>query len=119
MYNLGVAYEQGHGVAQNDSEAVRWFRAAAEGGETRGMSNLGFMYDAGRGVSRNAREAARWVLQAERFGDRRFREHVSDWHPETRIEVQRQLRDAGHYTGALDGSFDPASMAALRAYAGE
>jgi len=37
-------------VAQNDLEAARWFRKAAEQGNTCALANMGSMYMEGRGV---------------------------------------------------------------------
>jgi len=34
QYNLGVMYSKGEGVAQNDQEAVKWYRLAAEQGHS-------------------------------------------------------------------------------------
>ena len=35
QFNLGTCYEEGTGVRQDDTEAVKWFRLAAEGGYER------------------------------------------------------------------------------------
>ena len=43
-------YRKGEGVPENDAEAVKWYRLAAEQGGARAQSNLGFMYETGRGV---------------------------------------------------------------------
>lgn len=67
--NLGVMYEQGHGVLQDYAEAVRWYRAAAEQGYARAQGNLGFMYAKGQGVAQDYAEAVRWYLMAADQGD--------------------------------------------------
>ena len=54
----------GRGVAKNYSEAMRFFRKAADLGDTQAMSNIGVMYDNGEGVPKNAAEAARWYKKA-------------------------------------------------------
>ncbi len=54
---LGVFYEIGASVEQNDAEAVKWFRLAANQGHGEAMFNLGEMYEAGRGVPKNLDEA--------------------------------------------------------------
>jgi len=69
MNNLGSMYEFGRGVAQSDSEALRWYRAAAEAGDASGMNNLGLMYGNGRGVAQNDNEAVRWYRAAAEAGD--------------------------------------------------
>jgi TPR repeat protein len=51
-------------VAKNYSEAMRFFRKAADLGDTQAMSNIGVMYDNGEGVPKNAAEAARWYKKA-------------------------------------------------------
>lgn len=60
QYNLGVRYDNGEGVPENDAEAVKWYRLAAEQGNALAQNNLGFMYDNGTGVSENDSEAIKW-----------------------------------------------------------
>ena len=57
QFNLGNMYYTGEGVPQNDIEAVRWYRMAAEQGYIDAQFNLGFMYNAGAGVPQNDIEA--------------------------------------------------------------
>jgi TPR repeat protein len=64
QFNLGVAYGYGEGVAQNDAEAVKWFRKAAEQGDAGAQFNLGMMYYDGEGVARNYVEAYVWFSLA-------------------------------------------------------
>ena len=44
QYSLGYMYDFGEGVPQNDAEAVRWYRMAAEQGHAKALFNLGFMH---------------------------------------------------------------------------
>jgi TPR repeat protein len=53
QFNLGMMYQDGHGVPQDDSEAVQWFRRAAIQGFMDAQSSLGAMYMDGRGVPQN------------------------------------------------------------------
>jgi hypothetical protein len=48
------------GVPQDDAEAVKWYRRAAEGGHAFAQFHLGFMYDEGRGVPQDKAEAVKW-----------------------------------------------------------
>ena len=64
----GYMYNTGEGVPQNDTEAVRWFRMAAEQGFADGAVQSGFMYDAGEGVPQNDAEAVRWYRMAAEQG---------------------------------------------------
>ena len=50
QYNLGVHYEFGHGVEQDDDIAALWYRKAAEQGDSGAQHNLACLYLAGRGV---------------------------------------------------------------------
>ncbi len=47
QYNLGIMYEDGLGVPEDDAEAVRWFRLAAEQGYAFAQFNLGSVYYCG------------------------------------------------------------------------
>ena len=55
QYNLGVMYDNGRGVPQDDKTAVKWYRLAAEQGDASAQSNLGVMYGTGQGVPRTIR----------------------------------------------------------------
>ncbi len=68
QFNLGVMYEKGRGVKQDDFEAVKWFRKAAEQGMADAQFNLGFMYDKGRGVKQDDFEAVKWFRKAAEQG---------------------------------------------------
>ena len=62
--NLGKAYEDGNGVAQNDNHALKWYRAAAEQGNAGAQNNLGLMFRLGRGVEQDKPEAVKWYRKA-------------------------------------------------------
>ena len=49
--NLGVMYANGEGVPEDDAEAVRWYRLAADQGDADAQYNLGVMYANGEGVA--------------------------------------------------------------------
>ena len=52
QYNLGLMYELGRNVPQNDREALRWYRQAAEKRFALAQYRLGMMYAQGRAVPR-------------------------------------------------------------------
>ncbi len=68
QYNLGIMYREGHGVLQDDKEAVRWYRLAAEQGYAKAQSSLGLMYANGRGVPRDYVQAHLWANLAAAQG---------------------------------------------------
>ena len=53
-------YQHGWGVPQNYSDAVSWFRQAADRGDADAQNNLGFMFLYGRGVARDYVSAHLW-----------------------------------------------------------
>jgi TPR repeat protein len=44
QFNLGLLYEQGKGVPQDEREAVKWYKEAAERGHALAQLNLGIEY---------------------------------------------------------------------------
>ena len=56
------------GVPQDEAEAVRWYRLAAEQGNAIAQFNLGVRYDVGRGVPLDDTEAVRWYRLAAEQG---------------------------------------------------
>lgn len=69
QYALGVTYEQGEGVPQDDTLAVSWYRKAAEQGDASGQRALGFMYFNGRGVPQDHAAALNWYRKAAEQGE--------------------------------------------------
>ena len=66
---LGSAHMKGLGVDQDDAEAVKWFRCAAEQGDAEAQHRVGFAYMTGRGISQDDAEAVKWFRLAARQGD--------------------------------------------------
>jgi hypothetical protein len=71
QYSLGLNYQQGFGVAQDDAEAVKWLRKAAEHGDAMSQFklgdccfNLGNCYLHGRGVMKDLDESVKWFRKA-------------------------------------------------------
>ena len=60
QYNLGILYDNGHGVARDYREAAKWYRLAAAQGDADAQYSLGILYDDGHGVPRDDTEAAKW-----------------------------------------------------------
>ena len=69
QYSIGVKYDTGEGVPQDDAEAVIWYRRAAEQSHATAQYNLGVMYGAGEGVPQDDAEAVRWYRLAAEQGD--------------------------------------------------
>ena len=68
QYKLGVMYNYGWGVPENDAEAATWYRKAGEQGDVKAQWSLGDMYNYGLGVPEDDAEAVRWYRLAAEQG---------------------------------------------------
>ncbi|MDC0148581.1 hypothetical protein OAI46_06955 [Alphaproteobacteria bacterium] len=59
----------GMGVAEDDKQAVYWYRKAAEQGNAIAQTNLGAAYDRGGGVVEDDKQAAQWYTKAAEQGN--------------------------------------------------
>ncbi len=64
----GLRFHLGLGYSQNQKEAVRYYRKAAEKGEAFAQFNLGVCYQYGKGVEKDGKEAVRWYRLAAEQG---------------------------------------------------
>ncbi len=69
-YNIGYDYYNGTNGKQKDySEAVKWYRKAAEQGDADAQNNLGDCYKNGWGVPQDYSEAVKWYRKAAEQGN--------------------------------------------------
>lgn len=79
MVTLRRASEAGHiqamvmlgyvlDIAEEDAEAVRWYRRAAEKGSAEGALGLGVMIGKGEGIPKNEAEALKWITKSAESG---------------------------------------------------
>ena len=71
QFNLGAMYDKGEDVPENNAEAVKWYRKAADQGNAAAQSNLGHKYVKGEGVPENHAEAVKWFRKAADQGNAR------------------------------------------------
>jgi hypothetical protein len=64
MWELGIAYVGGRGVAQDFDQARGLFQEAADAGNPEGYVNLGEIYMDGTGVKKDDAEALKWLKKA-------------------------------------------------------
>lgn len=64
--NIGVMYDNGDVVEEDEAEAVRWFMLSAESGFPQGQFNLAQKFSEGAGVEQNWTTAQRWYQAAAR-----------------------------------------------------
>jgi TPR repeat protein len=69
QFNLGVLYDNGQGLPEDNALAMQWYRKAAEQGLPQAQVNLGIMYEQGEGVPSDYVEAYFWYALADTQGD--------------------------------------------------
>ncbi len=67
-YLLGTRYASGRGGIRDDSQALRWFKVAAQRELAEAQYNLGIMYANGRGVPKDMKKAIHWFQAAAEQG---------------------------------------------------
>jgi len=76
QYNLGVMYEWGDGVPQNNLLAIKWYLQAAEKFHKDAQNNLGAMYSKGEGVEQNFIKALKWFVISGENGSEEGRKNI-------------------------------------------
>lgn len=69
QYYLGLAKENGYGTTTDASQAVMWYRKAAEQGLDSAQVNLALCYLSGIGVTKDEQEGIRWLEKAINSGN--------------------------------------------------
>jgi TPR repeat protein len=59
---------KGSAFRKDDTEALKWFRLAAEQGHAHAQFRIGDMYMSGEGVTKNDGEAVKWFRKAAEQG---------------------------------------------------
>ncbi len=77
QYRLGIMYDNGWGVPPSDTEAVKWYREAAEQGNPFAQHDLAFMYAAGTGVAQDFVRAYMWLNVAVASGNSLMVKHLN------------------------------------------
>lgn len=96
QHNLGVMYDYGRGVPQDNTKAVKWYRRAAGQGIPEAQVNLGIMYYKGRGVPQDYVLAHMWLnLAAARYP----------------ASAKKTLNDAVRYQDLVGSLMTPAQIA--------
>ena len=67
--NLGLMYDLGKGVPEDDAKALYWYRKAAEQGNAPAQHNLGVKYYLGEGVLEDYVQAYAWMSIAATQGN--------------------------------------------------
>lgn len=117
MYRLGTYYVRGEGTPKDEVGGRRWLEKAAHLGEENAMFYLCFLYDQGLGTSIDPGMAADWMIRAIRAQSVQAAEYLIrkpwEFSAAFRRELQKRLKEAGYYEGAIDGKLGPGSRRAI------
>jgi hypothetical protein len=69
QYNLGLLYESGTGVKQDDHEAISWFLKAAKQNDANALFKLGVISAKGLGVEQDDDKAIGYFMDAANEGN--------------------------------------------------
>ena len=108
QYYLGHHYYYGRGVFSDTTEAVRWYRLAAEQGYRLAQYQLGLWYEAGLGGVQDLDEAVRWYRVAADRGDLRSQTRLGYLHHRGRGVPKDTAESARWYRLAADRGYSRA-----------
>ena len=94
---------------RNDfTEAVEWYRKAAEMGDSKAQCNLGYMYDNGYGVDQDYSEALKWYQKSVEQGNSRAQNNLGSMY-QNGLGVSQDYSEAVNlYRKAADQGYDVA-----------
>jgi TPR repeat protein len=110
-YQRGIKYYFGKDAPQIYSEAVRWWRKAAERGHAKAQFNLGCCYRDGQGVPQDYVEAVKWHRKAAEQNLAAAQGELGDCYargegvPEDQVEAVKWYRKAAEQNDA-DAQFN-------------
>jgi len=97
MFNIGLMYDKGQGVPEDNMIAVQWYRIAAWWGHASAQGNLSEHYALGAGVKRNYARAYMWGNIAATNGNKtgaKWRDFVEKkMNPAEIAEAQKRVRE--------------------------
>lgn len=76
-FDMGLAYNEGHGVPKNYAKALYWYRKSAAQGYDGSENNLGALYFDGHGVPKNYQTALYWYRKAAAQGSRIAEQNIA------------------------------------------
>ncbi len=103
---------------KNYREAFKWFRKAADKNLPYAWTWLGIIHDFSPAGQANPPLAAQYIVRALKAGEKNAISQMTQNHrgrsAQFRRELQKLLRQAGLYSGRIDGSFGPSTLNAIR-----
>lgn len=87
---------------QNYTEAVKWYRKAAEQGNADAQNNLGFCYSKGYGITQSRAEAIKWYRKAAEQGNAAAQNNLGDCYYYGRSVAQDYIEAVRWYRMAAE-----------------
>ena len=103
QYYLGYCYYSGKGVTQDYTEAVKWYRKAAERRNTNAQFNLGYCYQSGKGVPQNETKAVEWYRKAAEGGNTNAQFILGYYYQSGKGVPQNETKAVEWYRKAAEG----------------
>ncbi|MGE0109667.1 MAG: tetratricopeptide repeat protein [Bdellovibrionales bacterium] len=94
QYYLGLAYQDGRGIAFSDSKAVQAWLEAAIHGNADAQFLLGRAYEFGRGVQASQTEALKWYKMAANQGNADAMNSVGNFYKGDKKSIQKDSKEA-------------------------
>ena len=102
QYYIGLLNRNGWGIEQDDREAAKWMRLAANQDLVEAQYVLGYMYQHGQGVSSDIDEAKRWYRMAAKAGDTDAQQSLEIIYYEEQRALKAQRGDQGGFIMSAD-----------------
>ena len=116
QYGVGLMHQNGEAVKADVDEAARWYQLAADQNNPEALYQLGVFYETGQSVTKDPERSANLYFAAAKAGNKLLQTTTTaQWDRTTLRALQRLLKEAGHYKGAIDGSMGPGTKRALDA----
>jgi hypothetical protein len=106
QFQVGVLYERGKGIEQNQRQASQWYEKSALQGHVDAQYNIALMYATGRGIEKNERIAMMWFASAAKQGDQEARKLLLNMideksEPQSKKEVLQSVNVAASNTSDI------------------
>jgi TPR repeat protein len=87
-FKTGIKYYNGDGVNKDYVEALKWFRKAADQGNSFAQYNIGAMYHEGQGVTKDRVAAIKWLRKAADQGHQKAKDALQRVQEATPLSLQ-------------------------------
>ena len=98
QHNVGACYATGDWDGPKDeTEAVKWYRSAAESGHALSQYDLGFMLLLGEGINKDIEKGLWWMEQAAKNGNASAARLLSETYQNGVFEVEADAEKAKYW----------------------